>query len=143
MTREVTGEQQNALLCHCWRCGYEWTKRVPNRPKSCPDCKQRNWYAEYVVLRPRALTQYELDLSAKITPFLRGLRWMLNEDILEFLKLPSEMNNMQRIGRIMKHLGWIRKLRRDGDVYRWGYSPTKPIDQPLPTSGYWPDRRFL
>ena len=27
----------------CLRCGYEWEKRKPGRPKACPNCKQPKW----------------------------------------------------------------------------------------------------
>lgn len=27
----------------CLRCGYDWTPRVPGRPKQCPACHQSRW----------------------------------------------------------------------------------------------------
>ena len=29
--------------CKCLKCGHTWYKRVIERPKSCPNCKDRNW----------------------------------------------------------------------------------------------------
>ena len=29
----------------CKRCGYNWQPRVEGRPKSCPECKSRQWDA--------------------------------------------------------------------------------------------------
>lgn len=29
--------------CSCLRCGGKWNKRVEDRPKQCPYCKQRKW----------------------------------------------------------------------------------------------------
>jgi Zn finger protein HypA/HybF involved in hydrogenase expression len=27
----------------CLRCGHQWMKRTPDRPKACPNCKQTRW----------------------------------------------------------------------------------------------------
>jgi len=29
-------------LC-CLKCGHNWTPRIKNKPRSCPNCKSRTW----------------------------------------------------------------------------------------------------
>ncbi len=31
------------MQCHCRRCGQDWLKRIPGRPKFCPSCKSPYW----------------------------------------------------------------------------------------------------
>ncbi len=30
----------------CLRCGHTWVPRSLNKPKSCPNCKNRKWYED-------------------------------------------------------------------------------------------------
>lgn len=32
----------------CKRCEHSWNSRVPDKPKSCPNCKSPYWDKDYV-----------------------------------------------------------------------------------------------
>ena len=32
-----------SMICKCRRCGHQWIKRIPGRPKSCSNCHETNW----------------------------------------------------------------------------------------------------
>jgi len=39
---------------NCRKCGYEWKSRARNhgqRPKSCPECKRRDWDIDIIKLK--------------------------------------------------------------------------------------------
>jgi rubrerythrin len=46
---EVSAESEYTLgdlslsTVKCLRCGHQWFKRTPERPKQCPNCKQTRW----------------------------------------------------------------------------------------------------
>jgi len=56
------------LMLTCRRCGYQWKRRTLGRlPKSCPECKARNWDEDEVRGRgrpPKVFSEDPLTITA-------------------------------------------------------------------------------